>query len=161
MRKVTILKQFLLADVPRDVVELVDLIVGGLAQLLLHLLEHPLLFLQLLLVDILTLLVLLLTGGVALPLVLLEQLVQVDVVDRAQAFDLLREELVLGREVQGVVDGVDEDAELNKLFFYLLDLIDEGDHLGLFLGEDVELYEDDPEVKELVLLLPVFNALGV
>ena len=31
VRKVTILKQFLLADVPRDVVELVDLIVGGLA----------------------------------------------------------------------------------------------------------------------------------
>lgn len=48
MRKITILKQLLLAYIFNDVVELIDLIIGSLAHLLLHLLKHFLLFLHLL-----------------------------------------------------------------------------------------------------------------
>lgn len=159
MRKITILKQLLLAHISGDIVELVDLVIGGFAELFLHLLEHPLLFFQLLLVDVVSLLVLQLPLNTALLLMPLEHLVEVDVINRSEAFDLLSEELVLGGKVQGIVDGIDEDAKFNQFFLDLLDLVYEGHHLGFFFGEDVELYEDYPKVEELVLFLTVFYAL--
>lgn len=161
MRKVTILKQFLLADIPCDIVELIDLIIGGLAQLLLHLLKHPLFFFQLLLVDILPFLVLHVPLDDAVPLMFLEYLMQVDIINRPEALNLLSQQFVLRREIQSIVDRIDEDSKLNQFFLDLLDLIYEGHHFCFFFCEDVELYEDYPEEQELVLLLTVFYALGI
>lgn len=96
VRKIAILKKLLLAYILSDVVELIDLIIGSLAQFLLHVLKHPLLFLQLMLVDVLSLLVLHLTRCAALLLVFSQDLIQVYIINRPQALDLLSEELVLG-----------------------------------------------------------------
>ena len=96
MRKIIVLKEFFFANIPGDIIELVDLIIGGFAEFFLHLIKHPLFLFQLLLVDVISLLILHLPLNAALLLMSLEHLIEVDVINRSKALDLLSEELIFG-----------------------------------------------------------------
>jgi hypothetical protein len=119
---------------------------------------HILFFLLLTFVDLLSLLLLELFLLITLFLMSTEHFVEIDIVKGTEGFDFLREKFILGGEVQCVGEGLQEDAQVDEFLLDFFDVVDEGDHFGFALGEDVEFDEDDPEVEKLVLLLSVLDA---